>query len=82
MVSNAFRLMENKTAEVQTLHDDLIQELSFKLKLDMPTVQRIIYQTCVSTGAQPVEAAHLINEFHIHLKAITDHEEEREDESK
>lgn len=76
MVSEAFRRMENKTAEVQTLHDDLILELSFKLKLDISTVQHIIYQTCVSTGFQPIEMAHIINEFHIHLKAITDHEEE------
>lgn len=78
MVSEAFRRMEDKQAEIQAVHDDLIRELSFKLKLDKSTVQRIVYRTCVTTGLPPADLAHIVNEFHIHMKDITHFEEEEE----
>lgn len=84
MVSDAFRRMEDKTAEVQMLHDDLVNTLAYKLNLDKSTIEQALYRTGVTTGVQIVEIAHIINEFHMHLKEILQppEEEQREDESK
>lgn len=81
MVSKAYQKIEDETAEIQILHDDLIRELSFKLKLDKATVRRVIYQTCLTTSCRPIEVAHIANEFYIHLHEMTHFEEEDEKEN-
>lgn len=79
MVSDAFRRVENKAAEVQILHDDFVESLAYRLEQDKSVIEQALYRTGVTTGIQIVEIAHIINEFHMHFKDITHPVEEEEE---
>lgn len=70
MVSDHYRKVEDDTARAQSIHDDILEELEFKLNRNKPIIEQAIYRTCVTAGFRPIEVAHVLNEFHMHLRDV------------
>lgn len=70
MVSDYYRKIEDITGQALILHDDLLKELENKLNQDRPILEQAIYRTCVTTSLRPIEVAHVLNEFHMHLRDV------------
>jgi hypothetical protein len=71
MVSAAFTQIENKTAEAQSLYAEFVGEIAYKAGKESPQVAHALSMACVTTGCQPIEMAHHVNEFLVFLREGT-----------
>lgn len=79
MVSDTYRKIEDITGQALILHDDLLKELENKLNQDRPILEQAVYRTCITTSLRPIDVAHVLNEFHMHLRDVIHGPKEEEE---
>ena len=68
MVSEIFRNLEDKSMELQSIHDDLAAEISHKLQENKENVEQALFKTCITTSARAIDVAFIVNEFLVHFQ--------------
>lgn len=81
MVSDAYREIENRTAQALFMQNELVGELMNKTGQGQLVIERALYFTSVTCGMRSTEIALVVNEFLVHLREMTEPVQEPEQES-